>query len=69
MSANKEHTTMAQEPGLAGVYGKTAIPSTIIHRSSDTPCVYTDEEFRLLLHEAEKGKFQSDDEVRTMFKA
>ncbi len=39
------------------------------YRSSDIPCVYTDDEFRLLLHDAEKGKFQSDEEVRKMFTA
>ena len=60
---------MAQEPGLTSVYGKTTIPSSVIHRSSDIPCVYTDDEFRLLLHDAEKGKFQSDEDVRKMFTA
>lgn len=69
MSKNEEQTTMAQEPVLTGVYGKTIIPSSDIHRSSDIPCVYTDDEFRLLLHDAEKGKFQSDEDVRKMFTA
>ena len=69
MSKNEEQTTMAQEPGLTGVYGKTTIPSSVIHRSSDIPCVYTDDEFRLLLHDAEKGKFQSDEDLRKMFTA
>lgn len=69
MNKDKEQSTIAQEPGLAGIYATTSISMNVGHTSTDNPCVYTDEEFRLLLHDAEQGKFQSDEEVRKMFTA
>ena len=60
-------TTMAQEPGITGAYGSTAVSNSSLHSRTNIPCAYTDEEFRFLLNEAEHSRFQSDEEVRKMF--
>ena len=67
MEDNKEQTTMVQEPLLTGVYGTSSHTHDRALRSSNTPCVYTDEEFKTVLHDAECGKFVTDDIVRKMF--
>ena len=67
MEDNKEQTTMAQEPPLTGAYGASSRTHDRALHSLNTPCVYTDEEFKTVLHDAECGKFVTDDIVRKMF--
>ena len=67
MASNKEQTTMVEEPQLTGAYGITSHPQARALHASNTPCVYTDEEFKAVLHDAECGKFVADDIVRKMF--
>ena len=67
MEDNKEQTTMAQESPLTGAYGASSRTHDRALHSMNTPCVYTDEEFKTVLHDAECGKFVTDDIVRKMF--
>ena len=67
MQENKEQSSMVQEPLQTGSYGTSARTKEGAHYASDCPCVYSDEEFKAVLQDAECGKFVTDDIVRKMF--